>query len=319
MNEDNARQDFDISVVIPVFNEAESIPTLHEKLTAVLPTVAERYEIIFVDDGSSDDTAVVLEQLHRQHDNIRVIQFRRNFGKSAALAVGFSEAQGKIIITMDADLQDEPAEIPRFLETLEQGYDLVSGWKHPRQDPLSKTIPSMLFNLITKLFSGITLHDFNCGFKAYRKEVVRELRIYGELHRYIAVLAHWRGFKVTEIKVEHHPRRFGRSKYGWERFSRGLFDLLTVLFLNRYNRRPLHLFGWLGAIVFAVGVVINLYLTVLWLNGVRPIGTRPLLSLGVLLVFMGIQFVSVGLLAELIAQISSSACGEDYSIKRILR
>ena len=305
----------DLTVLVPVFNEAESLMLLYEKLVTVLAGVAQEYEILFVDDGSNDSSPAIMEKLCQQDRHVRVIEFRRNFGKAAALSVGFSEAKGKMVITMDADLQDEPEEIPRFLAALDEGYDLVSGWKYPRLDPLSKTLPSALFNLTTRLLTGVPVHDFNCGFKAYRYEVVRELNIYGELYRYIPALAHWRGFKVGEIKVRHHPRLYGRSKYGWSRFARGLFDLMTVLFLNRYNRRPLHLFGWMGLLSLLAGFVINLYLALLWFEGVRPIGTRPLLSLGVLLVFMGIQFVSFGLLAELIARLLSSS-QDDYSIKR---
>jgi len=318
MTEDTAYQTLDLSVIIPVLNEANSLVPLHSKLAQVLPTVASQYEILFVDDGSTDASPEALEQLCGQDPHVRVIQFRRNFGKSAALATGFSEARGNIVITMDADLQDEPEEIPRFLEALSQGYDLVSGWKYPRLDPFSKTLPSAIYNGTTRWLTGVPLHDFNCGFKAYRLDVVRELRIYGELHRYIPVLAHWRGFKVSEIKVRHHPRQYGQSKYGWERLSQGLFDLITVLFLNRYTRRPLHLFGWLGLLIFLAGGLIELYLALLWFEGIRPIGTRPLFSVGILLLFMGIQLVSFGLLAELITQSVSTSSEQDYSIKRRL-
>jgi glycosyltransferase involved in cell wall biosynthesis len=308
----------DLTVVIPVLDEEQSLVPLHDKLIPVLAGITDRFEVVYVDDGSQDGSIDVLDKLHQQDSRIRVIQFRRNFGKSAALSVGFSESKGEVVVTMDADLQDEPEEIPKFLEALEQGYDLVSGWKSPRRDPVTKTLPSVLFNWATNLLTGLRLHDVNCGFKAYRRRVIEEICIYGELHRYIPVLAHWRGFKVTEVQVRHHPRRYGRSKYGWERFSRGLLDLLTVLFLNRYNRRPLHLFGWVGLLFFLVGLAISLYLTVLWLQGVRPIGTRPLLSFGVLFLFMGIQFFSFGLLAELITQTTSASRKEDYSIKRKL-
>lgn len=308
----------DISVVVPVFNEEQSLAPLCEKLLHVLPGITDRFEIIFIDDGSTDGSPVVLEELHRQDSRVRVIQFRRNLGKSATLSVGFSASRGNVIITMDADLQDDPEEIPKFLETLDQGYDLVSGWKYPRLDPPSKTVPSAVFNWTTRMMTGLHLHDLNCGFKAYRREVIEELHIHGELYRYIPVLAHWRGFKITEIKVHHYPRQYGKSKYGLERFSRGFLDLLTVLFLNRYNRRPLHLFGWIGLLTALVGLVILAYLSILWLEGVRPIGTRPLLSFGVLFVFMGIQFISFGLLAELVTQTLSSAREYDYPIKRKL-
>ena len=318
MSDEMKHPALDISVVVPVFNEEQSLAPLCEKLLHVLPDITDRFEIIFIDDGSTDGSPVVLEELHRQQSRVRVIQFRRNLGKSAALSVGFSASRGNVIITMDADLQDDPEEIPKFLETLDQGYDLVSGWKYPRLDPPSKTLPSAVFNWTTRMMTGLPLHDLNCGFKAYRREVTEELHIHGELYRYIPVLAHWRGFKITEIKVHHYPRQYGESKYGLERFSRGFLDLLTVLFLNRYNRRPLHLFGWIGLLTVLVGLVSLAYLSILWLEGVRPIGTRPLLSFGVLFVFMGIQFISFGLLAELVTQTLSSAREDDYPIKRKL-
>ncbi len=307
----------DVSLVIPLYDEEESLRPLHARLSQALGTVGRRYEIVFVDDGSTDGSFAILEELHQADEHVRAIQFRRNFGKSAALSAGFREARGEIIITMDADLQDDPQEIPNFLAAVEQGHDLVSGWKYPRRDPLTKTLPSRLFNWTTGLLTGVNLHDLNCGFKAYRREVVEEISIYGELYRYIPVLAHWRGFKVTEIKVRHHPRPFGRSKYGLSRFTRGFFDLLTVIFLTQYLRRPLHLFGWLGVLFFAAGMIANLYLTVLWFIGVRPIGNRPLLTLGVLLLIVGVQFISFGLLAEFIAKVSS-ATSEDYSIRKKL-
>lgn len=307
----------DLSLVIPLYDEEQSLRPLYARLSEILSDLDQSYEIIFIDDGSTDGSFAVLEELHEADDHVKVLGFRRNFGKSAALSAGFRQAVGEIIITMDADLQDDPEEIPHFLAAIAKGYDLVSGWKHPRQDPLSKKLPSWLFNWATRKLTGVRLHDFNCGFKAYRHEVVDEISIYGELYRYIAVLAHWRGFRVTEIKVRHHPRPFGRSKYGLSRFGRGFFDLITVFFLTQYTRRPLHLFGWLGMLSFSAGMVINFYLTILWFMGNRPIGNRPLLSLGVLLVVIGVQFVSFGLLAELIAKVSSSTDG-DYSIGRKL-
>lgn len=306
----------DISVVIPVYNEAESLVALHEQLGQSLAGVGGEYEIIFVDDGSRDGSFEVLEGLHQADGRVKVIQFRRNFGKSAALAAGFAEAQGEIIFTLDADLQDDPVEIPRFLEKLEQGYDLVTGWKFPRLDPLSKTLPSKLANFTIRTTSGIQIHDFNCGFKAMRREVAEEITLYGEMHRYIPVLAHQRGFRVGEIKVKHHPRRFGQSKYGIERLLRGLFDFMTVSFLTRFTRRPLHFFGWLGIISFSVGFLIDLYLVIVKLMG-NLIGDRPLLMLGTLLIIIGVQFVSFGLLAEMI-NLGTYSSERDYSIKKKL-
>ncbi len=305
----------DISIVIPLLDERENLPELMASLQAVLSDLGREYEIVFVDDGSTDGSFAVLEQLCARNPRAMAIQFRRNFGKAAALSAGFAQAQGDVVITMDADLQDDPREIPRFLAELERDVDLVSGWKFPRLDPLSKTVPSQIFNLVTRLATGVNIHDFNCGFKAYRREVVAELQIYGELYRYIPALAHQQGFRVGEIKVQHHPRRFGSSKYGVARFARGFFDLITVLFLMRYNSRPLHIFGWLGLFSLLSGLIINLYLTVLWFMGERPIGDRPLLMLGVLLVILGAQFISLGLIAEMVNR-GFAAQTKGYSIRK---
>jgi len=305
-----------ISIVVPLFNEAESLTTLHQEILAALAHETRPWEIIFVDDGSTDDSFAVIERLHQADRRVQAIQFRRNFGKAAALAAGFAAARGDIVITLDADLQDDPAEIPRFMARLDEGYDLVNGWKHPRRDPWTKTWPSGLFNWTTARLSGIHLHDFNCGFKAYRREVTQELDLYGDLYRYIPVLAHWRGFRVTELKVHHRPRCFGRSKYGVSRFLRGFFDLLTVMFITQYTTRPLHLFGWVGLAAFGLGFLINLYLTALWFQG-EGIGHRPLLTLGVLLITTGVQFFSFGLLAEMLTR-AASAGRPAYSVRRRL-
>ena len=288
-----------ISVVIPLYNEEGSLTELHDRLTKVLENVGEPYEILFIDDGSRDRSPEVLKGLCESDPRCSQYRFRRNLGKAAALSVAFERARGEIIITMDADLQDEPAEIPRFLEELDSGFDMVSGWKKKRHDPVGKTLPSRLFNWATRKMTGLELHDFNCGFKAYRAECVRGMALYGELHRYIPAIVHWKGFRVGEIAVEHHPRIHGVSKYGWERFVRGMFDLITVVFLTRYTRKPLHLFGGIGLILFVIGIVIDLYLSVLHFMG-QHIYDRPLLSLGVLMMILGAQFVSTGLIAELI-------------------
>lgn len=303
----------EISIVVPVYDEAESLPILHDEIREVMETVARPYEVIFVDDGSRDGSWEVIKQLAAADAHVRGIRLRRNFGKAGALTAGFRAVRGKIVITMDADLQDDPAEIPRFLAVLEEGWDVVSGWKYPRRDPWTKTWPSRLFNWTTRTLTRVPLHDFNCGFKAYRVEVVREVRIYGMLYRYIAVLAAWRGFRVTEVKVHHRPRRFGRSKFGVSRFAIGFFDLITVLFLTQYTWRPLHLFGSLGLLSFLGGTVINAYLTALWFMGQRPIGTRPLLMLGVLLMIIGVQFISFGLLGEMIAHVAVRE--EPYTVR----
>jgi glycosyltransferase involved in cell wall biosynthesis len=305
----------ELSVVVPVLDEIESLPTLYRELGDVLETLGRPYELVFVDDGSRDGSFQTLEKLHRSDDRVRVIQLRRNFGKAAALAVGFRASRGDIVVTLDADLQDAPSELPRLLQRLEDGYDLVSGWKQDRQDPLSKTLPSRLFNRVTAWLTGLPLRDFNSGFKAYRREVVEELRLYGELHRFIPALAAWRGFRVDEVPVHHRPRRFGRSKYGSARFWRGSLDLLTVLFLTRYTRRPLHLFGGLGLLAWAGGGMVNLYLVGLWLAGVRPIGNRPLLAFGILSMVVGLQLFCLGLLSELVLSYQTARSADDASIR----
>jgi glycosyltransferase involved in cell wall biosynthesis len=288
-----------LSVVVPVHNEERSIALLYDELGAALDPLGETWEAVFVDDGSSDGTFAALTRLHAGADNVRVVRLRRNFGKAAALVAGFDQAAGETIVTIDGDLQDDPAEIPRLLAKLEEGFDLVSGWKTRRRDPLARRLLSRLFNSVTSRFSGVRLHDMNCGLKAYRAEVVRGLRIYGELHRFIPVLAHYRGYRIAELPVNHRPREHGRSRYGPERYLRGFLDLLTVSFIGRYRHRPLHLFGGLGLGLAALGSGILVYLTILKIGG-HAIGGRPLLTLGVLLVVVGLQFFSLGLISEMI-------------------
>jgi glycosyltransferase involved in cell wall biosynthesis len=288
-----------ISVVIPVHNEERSVALLFDELGSALDPLGEPWEAVFVDDGSTDGTFSALTRLHAAAANVRIVRLRRNFGKAAALQAGFEEAQGDVVVTIDGDLQDNPAEIPRLLAKLEEGFDLVSGWKTKRRDPWSRRIPSRLFNGVTGRISGLRLHDLNCGLKAYRAEVVRGLRLYGELHRFVPVLAHYRGFRVAELPVNHRPREHGRSRYGVERYVRGFLDLLTVTFMGRYRHRPLHLFGGLGLLLGLIGVVVLAYLTAIKIGG-EAIGHRPLLTLGVLLVVVGVQLLSLGLLSELI-------------------
>jgi dolichol-phosphate mannosyltransferase len=288
-----------ISVVIPVHDEERSVALLHEELEAALEPGGESWEAVFVDDGSTDGTFAALTRLHARTPNTRVVRLRRNFGKSTALAAGFAQAEGETIVTIDGDLQDDPAEIPRLLTKLEEGFDLVSGWKTRRRDPLQRRLLSRIFNAVTGRVSGLRLHDMNCGLKAYRAEVVRGLALYGELHRFIPVLAHYRGFRVAELPVNHRPRTHGRSRYGLERYLRGFLDLLTVTFMGRYRHRPLHLFGGLGLVLGFLGTTVLVYLTVLKAMG-EAIGHRPLLTLGVLLVVVGLQFFSLGLLSEMV-------------------
>jgi len=263
----------------------------------------QTYELIFVDDGSTDGSVRVVEQLVQERPEIQLLELQGNFGKSAALAAGFTTARGDIVFTLDADLQDDPKEIPRFLQKLDEGYDLVSGYKEKRHDPITKVLPSRIFNAMVRKLTGIKLHDVNCGFKAYRAVVLRNLRLYGEMHRFVPVLAHWKRFKLAELVVEHHARQFGHSKFGGGRFFRGLMDLLTVFFLLKYERRPAHFFGAVGAIIFIGGVCVCAYLTVLKILG-HDIGQRPLLILGVLMVVVGVQVLATGLIAELIVHLA---------------
>ena len=272
---------------------------LYDELRAALDPLGRPWEAVFVDDGSVDGTFDALIGLHAGNDNVRVVRLRRNFGKAAALGAGFGEACGDIVVTIDGDLQDDPAEIPRLLAKLDEGFDLVSGWKAKRHDPITRRVPSRIFNRVAGRVSGLHLHDMNCGLKAYRAEVVQGMQLYGELHRYIPVLAHYRGYRIAELPVNHRPREHGRSHYGVERYVRGFLDLLTVTFMGRYRHRPLHLFGSVGLLSASIGFAILVYLTVLKIAG-EAIGHRPLLTLGVLLLVVGIQFLSLGLLSELI-------------------
>ncbi len=288
-----------ISVVVPVFNEHESVGPLTEELLAVLGTLEGTGEVVFVDDGSTDGTAEELDRLADEHEAVAVVTLRRNFGKAVALMAGFREARGDVIVTIDGDLQDDPGEIPALLAELDAGADLVSGWKRDRQDPWSRRAASKVFNGVTAKVTGSTLHDLNCGFKAYRAEVVRSLALTGDQYRYIPVLAQNEGFRVTEIPVNHRQRRFGRSKYGLERYLRGFLDLMTITFVGRYRHRPMHLFGGLGTLLIGIGVIICAYLAVIWLLG-EGIGGRPLLLLGVLLIVVGVQLFTIGLVSEML-------------------
>jgi len=311
-----------LSAVIPVFNEEESLPALHAELVAV--AVANRYdlEVIFIDDGSKDGSWKTIERLAREDSRVRGIRFRRNFGKAAGLSAGFEEARGEFVFTLDADLQDDPQEIPRFLEAMnEQGLDVVSGWKKKRLDPWHKVGPSRVFNWLVGVLTGVRLHDHNCGFKCYRREVLGEVRIYGDLHRFVPVLAAARGWEVGEIVVNHRPRKFGHSKYGVGRIIRGFLDLLTVYFLTGFNQRPQHLLGTLGIASFTVGLIGLIYLAGYWIVDkampdwkLEDLHNRPamLYSMGALL--LGAQFISMGFLAELL----TSYLGRDvktYSVK----
>jgi len=311
-----------ISIVVPMMNEQDSIRILFDRVTEQLEKLGETYEIIFIDDGSTDNTFAVLTSLYEERpDLVSVVRFRRNFGKTPALVAGFDRARGDIIFTMDGDLQDDPQEIPRYLEKLNEGYDLVTGWKYPRLDPLSKTFPSRIFNGMVSKFTGVHLHDINCGFKAYRREVVEDphLKLYGDFHRFIPVIATSRGFRVTEIKVKHHPRQFGVSKFGAKRFAQGLIDLMNILFLTSYMRRPLRLFAPLGFWSFVIGVLLDLFIVLrsyFWIH--EPIHQQPMLFVGILLMIFGVQFFLAGLQSEMIRHYAFQH-GEEYSIRQELR
>ena len=317
---ESTEQKVAISFVVPVMNEEQSIAILFEKLCVQLDALGQSYEVIFVDDGSTDNTFAELKKIHDEHPEVvRVIRFRRNFGKTPALVAGFERCRGEIIFTMDGDLQDDPEEIPNFLAKLDEGYDLVSGWKFPRLDPITKTFPSHVFNGMVSSLTGVHLHDINNGFKAYRREVIEDthFKLYGEFHRFVPVMAHWRGFRVTEIKVRHHPRRYGVSKFGTRRFARGLIDLLNVLFLTTFLRTPLRLFGPLGFWTFFLGVLVDVFVVARRVFFGQQIRDQPLLFVGILLMIFGVQFVLTGLQSEMIRHYAFQP-GEEYSIRQEL-
>ena len=309
----------DISIVIPVMNEEQNIKPMYDQTVKVLKALKKDYEIIYVDDGSKDKTFEEIKKLNKADKNVRAIRFRRNFGKAAGLSAGFEMASGDIVITMDGDLQDEPEEIPKFLEVMDKGYDFVTGWKvtkHKESMLGLRKLPSLIFNRLAQRLTGLKIHDFNCPFKAYRNDVVKDLILYGEMHRYIPALAHWKGYKIAEIKVLNYPRKFGKTKYGTKRILKGLLDLVTVKFLSSYQNRPLHLFGFIGITSGLFGGVAGLYLFSQWVQGIS-IGSRPLLMLAVLLVVLGMQFGSIGLLGEMMT-LSNKTSRHSYSIKEKL-
>lgn len=302
-----------VSVLVPLYNEEESLSKLTKQIGDTFEKITPDYEIFFIDDGSNDKSLKVIKDLARTNNKIRYISFRKNYGKSAALNVGFKNVSGDVVITMDADLQDDPAEIPNLLAELQKGFDLVSGWKKQRHDPFIKKYSSRFFNYVTKVMSGIKIHDFNCGLKAYRKSVVKNVSVQGELHRYIPVLADWKGYKISEVAVKHHPRRYGKTKFGISRFFKGFIDLITVIFTTRYIKRPLHFFGVLGAATFLLGFVIDAYLSILWLLDKIHLSNRPLLFLGTVLIIVGVQFFSLGLIGEML--VHNTKKEDDYGIK----
>lgn len=317
-----------VSFVLPVYDEAGNLRELHQRIAEALSIRGIDYELVFVDDGSRDGSFAVLLELQREDPrHVRLIQLRRNFGKAAAYSAGFANARGSIIVTMDTDLQDDPAEIPLFLDKLAEGYDVVTGWKFEGKGNLEKSLPSRFFNRVVRKITGIPLHDFNCPFKAYRAEVLREIHIYGELHRYIPVLAAARGFTIAEIKIKNLPRKYGQSKYGLKRYVRGMLDLLTVVFITRFAKRPMHFMGLSGLLASGFGggvigffiVAHFLYTSGLVADKSWVMHDRPALSLGILMLVVGAQFFTIGLLGELlVTQYNAAAADRGYSIKRIV-
>jgi len=313
-------QNTDLSIVIPVLNEAENIEHLLFQLKAVLDSIDKTSEIILVDDGSTDSSFEILERLQKSDDRLRVIRFRRNFGQSAAFSAGFDFAQGNIIITLDADLQNDPKDIPKLIQKLEEDYDVVSGWRVDRKDRfLTRRLPSIVANFIISIITGVKLHDYGCSLKAYRREIVKNIKLYAEMHRFIPALASWMGIKVSEVPVNHAPRIAGKSKYGFMRTIRVILDLLTVKFLLGYSTRPIQIFGLLGAISFALGIILGVYLSMIKLLFGQPLRDRPLLFLTILLIIFGVQLITMGLLGELVVRnYYESQNKPTYMIREIL-
>ncbi len=292
-----------ISFVIPAYNEEESLPTFYTRLTKVAEKLKEAYEIIFIDDGSTDHTLSLLQQFEKKDKHVKIYSFRKNQGKSEGLTLGFQMAKGDYIVTLDADLQDLPEEIEKLHRKAQEGYELVSGWRKDRKDPLKKVLSSKLFNLLAKFFWGLDLHDYNCGLKVYTADAAKSLRLYGGMHRFIPLLTYGQGFTVTEVAVEHSKRLYGTSKYGFSKLWKDLPDIMTMLFITKYSKRPLHFFGMVGGILFSLGILVLLYLTGVHFSG-HSIGTRPLFFLGILLLLAGLQVLITGFLADLIINIS---------------
>lgn len=315
-----ADDQLELSVVIPLYNEEDNIEPLYLRLKEVLERLGKNYEIIVVDDGSTDGSFESLKRLHTDDPLLKVIRLRRNFGQSAAFAAGFDRSEGRIIVTMDADLQFDPADIPKLLNKMDEGYDIISGWRFHRQDTLlTRRLPSSVANWLISGITRVRLHDFGCSLKAYRREVIQNVQLYGELHRFIPALASWMGVRVAEVPVSHHPRRFGKSKYDLSRTVTVLLDLLTVKFLLRYSTRPMQIFGLLGMISFVVGTIIAAYLSFIRLFLGSPIANRPLLLLAILLIFVGVQLITMGLLGELMIRLYHEAQGKKiYMVREML-
>jgi glycosyltransferase involved in cell wall biosynthesis len=304
-----------VSFVIPVFNEEGSLGPLHAALAKVVDGLGADMKIIFVDDGSSDQSPKILDALAAADSHVTVVHLRRNYGKAAALDAGFRHARSDVVITLDADLQDDPSEVPRFLDKLDEGYDMVSGWKRIRHDPIDKTFPSAIFNWFVRRVSGLEIHDFNSGFKAYRADCLKDLQIYGELHRYIPALLHWDGFRVCEIEITHHPRTTGQSKFGVGRLFTGAFDLLTVILTSKFRSRPLHFFGYVAIVLGLIGSVALTWLFSLSVLQIEPLHQRPLLYVGLLFILTSVLLLSTGLLGELIKSLHQPSSKPDYFVR----
>ena len=308
----------DISVVVPVLNEEESLPILHQRLTEALAGTGYSYEIIIVDDGSTDRSFEIMQELQARDEHLRVVRFRRNYGQTAAFSAGFDRARGDVVITIDADLQNDPADIPALMDKMAEGYDVVSGWRVDRKDRfLDRRLPSIVANSMIRWTTGVDIHDNGCSLKAYRREVLKDVRLYGEMHRFLPALAYGAGGRVAEIPVQHHPRRYGTAKYGLSRTLKVFLDIIAVRFLLSYSTRPIHIFGLLGLLCFAGGTAILLYLTIVRLFLLQPIADRPLMLLGILLTMLGVQLVTTGLLAELVVRTYYESQGKPiYTVRQ---
>ncbi len=309
-----------LSVVIPVYNEKQSLEHLYENLNAVLPGIGKSYEVILIDDGSNDGSFIELKKIHEKNNNYKIIRFRKNFGQTPAMSAGFDYARGEVIITLDADLQNDPKDIPLLLEKMEEGYDIVSGWRANRQDKaISRKLPSRIANWLIAKLTRVHIHDYGCTLKAYSRDVVKNVELYGEMHRYIPAVASWMGINVTEVKVNHHSRKFGKSKYGISRTIRVILDIITIKYLLSYSQRPIQIFGLLGLFTGTVGLITTIYLIIMRLFFQMSLADRPLFTLSIFMIFIGVQLITMGILAELIMRTYHEASGKPtYAVKEII-
>lgn len=318
VRENDIIKDIPLSVVIPVLNEEENIPCIYPKLRDVMDKLYGEYEIIFVDDGSTDNSFEILKEIHSKDSKVKIIKFRKNFGQTAAISAGVDHSKGNIIVTMDSDLQNDPRDIPKLLQKIDEGFDVVSGWRILRRDPFTKKIPSSISNFLARQLTGLNIHDFGCTLKAYKREVLTDLELCGEVHRYIPALVAWEGFKIAEVGVKHHPRRKGKTKYGWKRFVKGLLDLILVTFWQRYSARPIHVFGGLGLLLALVGFTLFGYMGIMRLFFEYPLSERPLFLLSILMMIIGIQFIATGVLADIMLKLYySQGKRRSYSVEKL--